>query len=326
MKIKRFIAGFFPALAMLILILDSKTALSGAREGIQLCINNVIPSLFPFFVLSGMLMNALWGQSLKPLALIGRLFRLPEGAESLLLPAFLGGYPVGVQSVVSAFTHKQINQKEAQRLLMFCSNPGPAFIFGILGNCFENPIYIWAAWGAQIFSALLLSRTFSRKQKTAALSVKAERTSSQLLTDSITVMAKVCGWVVLFRMMIGFGEKWFLWIVPAEYQVILTGLLELTNGCCRLMLVKDPQIRFLICCGLLSFGGICVFMQVASLIEGLSISQYIAGQILQCTLSVLFAGAVLGNSVCFLAILISFIFPVLGKIKKSSRIPKRIHV
>ena len=38
------------ALGMLVLILDSKTALAGAREGIDLCIRTVIPSLFPFFL------------------------------------------------------------------------------------------------------------------------------------------------------------------------------------------------------------------------------------------------------------------------------------
>ena len=36
------------ALGMIVLILDSKTALSGCREGVTLCLNVVIPSLFPF--------------------------------------------------------------------------------------------------------------------------------------------------------------------------------------------------------------------------------------------------------------------------------------
>ena len=38
------------ALGMIVLILDAKTALSGAREGIDLCMRTVIPALFPFFI------------------------------------------------------------------------------------------------------------------------------------------------------------------------------------------------------------------------------------------------------------------------------------
>ena len=88
---------------MLALILDGRTAIDGARQGIELCLRTVIPSLFPFFVLSILLTSSLLGSSLAVLRPLGRLFGMPDGAESLLIPAFLGGYPVAAD--ISAIDH-----------------------------------------------------------------------------------------------------------------------------------------------------------------------------------------------------------------------------
>ena len=90
------------ALGMLVLILDAKTALSGAAAGVELCIRTVIPSLFPFFFLSVMLTATLVGRALPPLRWLGRLLRLPEGAECIYITGLLGGYPVGAQNIAVA--------------------------------------------------------------------------------------------------------------------------------------------------------------------------------------------------------------------------------
>ena len=75
--------------AILILIFDSKTALLGAREGLTLCSYTVIPSLFPFLVLSILLTDALSGSSLRLFKPIGKLCKMPEGSESLILIGLL---------------------------------------------------------------------------------------------------------------------------------------------------------------------------------------------------------------------------------------------
>ena len=94
--------GIFASLGMLLLILDTKTAIQGAQEGIRLCIMTVIPSLFPFFVLSSLLTGALTGVRLRFLRPIGKLCRMPAGSESLLLIGMLGGYPTGAKSAADA--------------------------------------------------------------------------------------------------------------------------------------------------------------------------------------------------------------------------------
>ena len=88
-------SGIFAAFGLLLLILDAKTALQGAQEAVVLCTSVVIPSLFPFFVLSGMLASAASGGGNKSLRPLERLLGVPIGAGGLFLTGLLGGYPTG---------------------------------------------------------------------------------------------------------------------------------------------------------------------------------------------------------------------------------------
>lgn len=94
-------------------------------------------------------------------------------------------------------------------------------------------------------------------------------------------MLKICGWVILFRVLIGFLCRWILWTVSRETRVALIGLLELSNGCCMLDQIPAENIRFLICSVLLSFGGLCVTYQTASVCPGLRLRFYLRGKLLQ---------------------------------------------
>ena len=65
MSKRKILTASLSASGILLLILDGKTAISGASEGLQLCIRSVIPSLFPFFVLSNLLTGTLLGQDIS---------------------------------------------------------------------------------------------------------------------------------------------------------------------------------------------------------------------------------------------------------------------
>ena len=120
---KRFWTSFLCGIGMIILILDTKTAIAGAYDGISLCIRSVIPSLFPFFVLSGILTGALTGIRGRILAPIGRFCGMPRGSESILLTGLLGGYPIGAKSVAESYRNGQIDKNDAKRMLDFAAMP-----------------------------------------------------------------------------------------------------------------------------------------------------------------------------------------------------------
>lgn len=275
------------ALAMLVLILDAKTAQSGALAGIGLCIRSVIPSLFPLFVLSGLLTSGLSGSRLRLLRPVCRLVGIPEGGETLLAVGFLGGYPMGAQCVSQLYQQRQISEKCAKRLLMFCSNAGPAFLFGIAAPQFSSPWAGWALLGIQLLSALLVGLLLPGKE---AEPVKPPETSASLpeaVNRSVAVMARICGWVVLFRILLAFLEAWLP--ISGTAGVVISGLLELTVGCCNLQKIPQEGLRFVAAAGLLSFGGLCVWLQTASVTGPLGTKSYILGKLLQMFLAVALA-------------------------------------
>lgn len=274
------------ALAMLIIIFDTKTALIGANGGVQLCIRTVIPSLFPFFVLSGIINSRLLGQPMGLLRPVSKLCRIPSGAESLFLLGFLAGYPVGAQIITQAYKQGRLSKYTAKRMLGFCNNAGPAFLFGMLSPLFENPVVPWMLWGIHIISSCIVGFLLpSQDDSICEIENTEPVTLPQALQNAVKIMAIVCGWVVLFRILLGFFEKWFLWRFSKEIQVLFCGLLELANGCVMLRQLPLVGMQFTVASVLLAFGGLCVGMQTTSATEGLGNGFYFPGKVLQTLLS-----------------------------------------
>ena len=284
---RRLWTGLLAGFGLIVLIIDAKTALLGATEGIDLCIKVVIPSLFPFFILSILLTSTLTGQNIRIFEPIGRFCGMPKGSESLLIVGLLGGYPTGAQAVSQAYSSGQIRKKDAVRLLGFCSNAGPAFLFGMAGAKFPSPVFAWALWGIHILSAIAIGALLPGKSRSnASINPPQPITLSSALERSIKIMASVCGWVLLFRVIIEFLDRWFLWLLPVWLKTIMIGILELSNGCCELELIEDVGLRFVACSGMLGLGGLCVAMQTVSVTKDLGVGMYFPGKVLQCLLSV----------------------------------------
>ncbi len=283
------IRGIVAACGMLAMILDTRTAIMSAREGVALCMRTVIPSLFPFFVLSGVINSCLLGQEFRFLQPLGRLCKIPKGAESLLLLGFLAGYPIGAQMITQAYQDGKLSSRTARRMLGFCSNAGPAFLFGMLSPLFSNIKVVWILWAIHILSALLTGCLLpSDTPTTTQISPSVGFSFPEALQKALKATAGVCGWVILFRVILGFCNRWFLWLFPGAIQILISGLLELANGCVLLQNLSGEGIRFLLAGTMLSFGGLCVGMQTMSVTAGLGTGWYFPGKVLQTCLSVLF--------------------------------------
>lgn len=272
-------------LGMLLLILDSGTALQGASEGIRLCLCSVIPALLPFWVLSSLLTRLLWGTGGRGSRFLGRLFSIPTGAESLLIPAFLGGYPAGAGCIGAAYREGRLGKEDAQRLLGYCSNVGPAFLFGIGAPQLKFFWAGWYLWLLQILGAWTASRLLPGKPETTAAVGNSSR--GDLLGEAAAAMGKICVSVILFRVLLEFLEG----ILPGNplLKTVVGGLLELTNGCCTLGTLP-PEWRLPVAAGLMSLGGLCVGLQTVSVTKGLNLTYYAWGKGIACLVSV--AGAV----------------------------------
>lgn len=285
--------GIGAAVGICILILDGKTALIGAQTGVDQCLKAVIPALFPFFLFSNLLLDALWGCSLPFLSPLARLFGVPKGGESLLVCGFLGGYPVGVQNAASLYATGQLEEKEALRLTSFIGQPGPAFLFGMVAPMLEKPESVWVLWGILLYSAFLVSLLTPGSNREITLGKHRNAALSQAMSASLSAIGKVCGWVVLFQVLLAFLKRWVLWYFSEEEVAVIGGLLELSGGCLLLKTVPSGGLRFLIACGILSFGGLCVVMQTVSVLGSLSPTAYLLGKLIQTVFSLTLAFAIL---------------------------------
>ncbi len=287
-KFSNYSAAIASAAAMLILILDSKTAFAGGAEGVKLCIEVLVPSLLPFFVVSNMLLSSLAGRPFPVLRPLERHLRVPEGSAYILLLGLLGGYPTGAQAVGQARRTGLVSNKDAGRLLAFCSNAGPSFLFGMGARLFPSLWYCWLLWAIHILSAWVVCMlTPGIPENRPVKPTQSSETLVDALKKAVQVMALVCGWVILFRVIIAFAQRWFLWLLPEAGQILVTGLLELSNGCCALADLERTGLRFVLFSIFLAFGGLCVTLQTHSVAQGTELSLYMPGKLTQAAISLL---------------------------------------
>ena len=278
----------FAILAMIVLILDTKTILSGMQDGVSIALNNIIPTLFPFIFVSAFLNTSLIGRRISLLRSIGRLCKIPKGAESLLLLGLIGGYPVGAKIISENYHLGLLDRNSARRMLGFCNNAGPSFLIGMLAPMFTNTASPYILWLIHILSAIVVGIIIPAESDSICTVRTIETTSlANALETSLRTVAVISGWVVLFRGFVAVCEKWFLNRMSPAISVILIGFLELSNGCIALTHIAEEHFRFVICSGMLAAGGICVALQSKSIVGSLGLGMYLPGKMLQTAISLL---------------------------------------
>ena len=309
--------------ATLALMFWPQEAMEAAREGLRLCYNVILPSLFPFFVLSALVVDlglaGYIGRALE--GLMRPLFRVPGACASAFVLGFVGGYPVGARTALSLYQKGMCTKTEAERLLAFCNNSGPAFILGVVGaGVFASSrvgVLLYLAHAAASVCVGLLFRFYrgeeGRREGRAAPTFQAERFTTAFtgaIKNSFLSTLNICAFVVFFTVVInllflsgvlpglagvlgtlfsplGFSTRWA--------ERLLTGLIELTSGVWTLTGAGTMSGRLSMAAFLLGWAGLSVHCQVLSFLggSGLSVKTYIGGKLLHGGLSALFTAALL---------------------------------
>lgn len=289
----KLLKGSLICIAFALLILDVRSGIAGVAEGIELCLRTVIPALFPFLILSPMLTSSI--PRIKALRPIGKLLGSPKGSEHIVIAGFLCGYPVGARMIHDAWQSGQIRRTDARRMLLFCNNAGPAFIFGIGCSVFPGKWEPWLLWLVHILSSLLIGLILP--DKSTAVCNAAPKASGSLrsaVEQALAVMAQICSWVIVFRTILSFLTRWLLWIFPEWIEILVCGILELANGCTSLYRIESYPLRFLMMSAFLAFGGLSVHMQTASVTTGLDASLlHFFAKLLQVCFSLFFSSVIL---------------------------------
>ena len=135
LKIKR---NFFSLIFLIFcasLLLFSTSNLPAIKKGLALWANSVIPSLFPFFVATELLMNTnfinILGKFLNKF--MKPLFNIRGEGSFAFIMGLISGYPVGAKIACNFRKNNICTKEECERLLSFTNNSGPLFIFGTVG-------------------------------------------------------------------------------------------------------------------------------------------------------------------------------------------------
>lgn len=264
-------------LTSLLLIYNNDLAAKGAIEGMRMCFNTIIPALFPFIFLTNYMISCQIKGNSNLARAVGKLFLIPENCEDLLIPILLGGYPLGVIAVARAYKLRRISKECANRMLLYCNNPGPAFIFGIMGKVFQSRTIPVTLWFIQILCCLTLSSIYPSYE--SGSSVNIEKSSiSKVMNQSLQSASTICGWVILFKILLALLPNFENYRIFSGIKIATIGCIELTNGCLTLASIQNSNLKFIIASVLLGFGGICVMMQSISLMDGLSKKNYYIGK------------------------------------------------
>ena len=284
---------FLAILCMLLMLYCGNSVTTAAKAGVELCLHVVNPSKFPFFVISAYITSQLRQYPQTALKPISRICNIPSGSEAIFCLGILGGYPVGAQNIAHWYEDKVLSKEDAERMLGFCNNAGPAFIFGMLGNYFSNRLLLLYLWIIQIISALITAKLLPPKHKIKPCPNKKYNaiTISKAMELSLKSIGIVCGWVILFKIL-STVLNGYLFLFPDAVKIVIMGVLELTNGCTLLHIISSEATRFVPASGMLSFGGICVHMQTANLTQNLRKRKYVAGKLLQTAISTSLAFAI----------------------------------
>lgn len=306
LSLRKNILPFLFFLVAICLVIFSKTNLVAAKNGLILWANNVVPSLFPFFVVTELLSHTnfiyyvgkVFDKIMRPL------FNVPGECAFAFIMGLISGYPTGGKIVASLREQGICTKDEGDRMLAFTNNSGPLFIISfvgisLFGDTKTGLLLLVTHVLAGITVGIILSKLSSKNAKsTPYLSTKTVNNFSQkeLITfsnfgknlgksiqDAISTILMIGGFVVTFSVIISILNQSNCLNICSQLlkpilsvfgfnlefsKPILGGIIELTNGVNMVSTIPMKAIsqNVILCAFLLGFGGISVLFQVSALL------------------------------------------------------------
>ena len=283
---KHFPAGIFVTALFAAMLIFPQAVFSGAEEGLLLWFQIIFPTLFPFLVVTSLLLSSGGLNLITRLfgGLFRRIFRVTQNGAFAVLAGFLCGYPMGAKVTADLLRAEKISDREARYLLSFCNNTSPVFIINfIVWKTFGDERLMLPALLILIGSPVLMSFIFRRiylkgrhpfPEPSAALKEKKTRFDFSVLDscmmNSFEAIVKVGGYIILFSVLLSLLEE-----LSGQNSILIAAApaLEVTNGILLLSSsVSDPGLRYAAVLGLTSFGGLCSAAQTQCMLEGTGLS------------------------------------------------------
>ena len=262
----------------------------GIRRGLELCAGTMIPSLFPFLVISSFAVSSgileLSGD--KAENFFKKTIGLSPTAGMVVFFSLWSGFPVGCSMASDLLSQNKISADEAKRIMLSSVNAGPAFVICAVGTMMLSSLRAGVIIYASLTLASLIITFISQfvlpdcKEKNKTVSEPSD--FSESLVTSVYCASKsmfsICGWILLFScfLNIASGKS-----ENENISTILNALAEVSLGCKSFAKSASPVIL----CAVIGWGGLCVHCQVLPFVRksGLKLRYFFCGRILHSMLS-----------------------------------------
>ncbi len=259
--ILRYLSLFAAILISLFAVKHIASITQGARIGIDLCMNTMIPSLFPMLALSSFLSRLRYPNKVDRAVFlpIQWLSGLPSSTAPVFFFGSLNGYPVGVKTAVSLYAAGRIDLRSAQKAALINVNPGIIFSVLVAGKIYCGS----AAHGILLYSAVTISNLLLcltlRKNKHKPPAIDGAEWNDLSFTDALVKAvdatikntASICAWIVLFSAITAP-------LSSLPFFKPLTVLSEVTKA----VIYCASERNLPLCAFSMGFGGICIFLQL----------------------------------------------------------------
>ena len=254
---------------------------AAVTEGLRLSVSVLIPSLFPFFICvnltSALGLTGVLARVFAPV--MRRMFHVSGAGCTAVLCGAAGGYPSGAQCVAALYREGQLSRAEAEYLLLFCNNAGPAFLFGAVGTVLGIGMTgCLLLWGIHLLSALVIGLVNRPKEApNAALPPVQRANASGAVVEAVRsagqAVLQITMFVAAFSVLARLLTMAAAHILPDGVCTVLTGMLELSGGIAALAnLPIALRWKLALASFFLGFGGLCVWMQTQAVLAPAGLS------------------------------------------------------
>ncbi|MGN0679967.1 MAG: hypothetical protein ACI4JS_09920 [Oscillospiraceae bacterium] len=292
-----YIAAVIGVAAAVGLLMFPKAVSGAVRESIADCLEVVVPSLFSFTALSLWLQKSgIYRVALRFLTYpLSKLLRMDEELCAVFVLSNIGGFPTGMKLLTELVERGRLSRKDAGRMLCCCFGSGPSFIIGIVGLRVFDSVGAGFILFLACFASSLVMAAIVRTRGEIVLE-KEEKSGFDLSADcfissvvgSAKVMFTVCVMIVGFSAVTALlREIGALELMERLFpsEDVLAAALEIT----RIKGIAPSNAALALCAALLSFGGVCVHLQLAALGRGIPMREFMFSRVIAVAASAVFA-------------------------------------
>ncbi len=272
----------FSILAFVLIIKYSNAAINSVKNALDICATTVIPSLFPFMVISEIAISLgaakYLGKVLSPV--FKPLFNINEHGASAFLLGALCGFPVGARTAAALYEQGKLDRKQLTHVLCFCNNPSSAFVISAVGiSLFGSRAFGIALYVITLVSSLVigfaLRFVYGNKQTDILRSVINERKEekkigvhifTKAVSDSAYAMLIVCAFIVFFSALLGTLNAAFEPLSAPDFIIAaVKGFFELTAGVTHVSANLQGEGSLLLCAFVVGWSGLSVHFQIMAI-------------------------------------------------------------